>query len=79
MRDVMPGTVKVHDFLRPQGTQHGYLFGATPTARMEVLPQGFILDDIPAHANAKPHTALAEHIDLSGLLGHQGGLPLRQN
>ena len=45
----------------------------------EVLTQRLVLDRVPAQSDAEPEATLGEQVHLGRLLGHQGGLPLRQD
>src|SRR5262245_17897093 len=65
--------------LRPELAQDlDLLFSAAPT-RLKFLAERIVLDVIPADANAETQPSTAQDIDLSGLLGDQGRLALRQN
>ena len=46
---------------------------------MKILTQRLVFDVVPAGAYAESQTAPAEHVDGSGLLGHQHRLPLGQD
>ena len=50
-----------------------------PSPVSEVLPQGLVLDVVPADADAEPEAPGGQHVDLGSLLGDQCGLPLRQH
>ena len=54
-----------------------FLAAGTPVA--EVLVQPFVLDLVPADADAEAQPAAAEDVDLGRLLGDEGRLPLRQD
>ena len=46
---------------------------------MEVLGQSLIFHFVRPHANAQEEAAIAQHVHLRCLLGHQGGLPQREH
>src|SRR3990170_3768629 len=46
---------------------------------MEVLPEADVLDLIPAQPHTETQAAARQYIQCGGLLGDQGGLPLRQD
>ena len=75
----MPTAGKVHHFLRPQGAQQRNLLRAAPSPVVKIAVQGFIFHIIPADAHAQAQAAAAQHIHRRGLLGDQGGGPLRQD
>src|SRR4029450_12964731 len=79
MADLVPLPLEMDYLLRPQRAQHGNLLLTPSPTVMEILAQGLVLDRIPANANPQPQSTTAEHIDLCGLLGNQGGLALRQD
>ena len=75
----MPAALKVHYFLRPQGAHQVDLFLGADAASGEILAQRLELHVVPANADAQGEAAATEHVDLGGLLGHQGGLALGQD
>ena len=77
--DFVVAAVVVDHFLRPQHPQHLHLFGAAAAAIAEVFAQSLELHIVPAHADAQAQAAAGQHIHRGGLLGHQGGLALRQD
>src|SRR5262245_1309474 len=79
MADLMPLSFEMDYLLRPQRAQYGNLLLTPLPSVMEILPQGLVLDGIPANANPQPQPTTAEYIDFCSLLGHQGGLALRED
>jgi len=77
--DAVELPAEVDDRLGPQRAQDGDLLGAAPAAVLEGLVEGLELDGVPAHPDAQAQPATAQHVDLRGLLGDQGRLPLRQD
>jgi hypothetical protein len=75
--DLMPLSFEMHHLLRPQRAQHSNLLLTPSPTIVEILPQGLVLDGIPANANPQPQPATAEHIDFCSLLGNEGSLALR--
>jgi hypothetical protein len=65
--------------LGPEPAHQHHLFGLPPTAGVEVLVQGVVLDGVPADPDAESQPVPGQHRDLGGLLGHQHGLALRQD
>ena len=63
---------------RSTAPHHGDLLLDAAAAIVEVLVEGFVLDMVPADADAEPQAAAAEDVDLGRLLGHERRLPLRQ-
>src|SRR4030095_4795780 len=79
MADLMPLPFEMDYLLRPQRAQHGNLLLTPSPTVMEILPQGLVLDGIPADADPQPQPTTAEHVDFGCLLGNQSGLALRQD
>src|SRR5690349_1276652 len=76
---MVPAAVKRHRRSSPEGTEDLDLFLHASTARVKVRPESLVLDIVPSHANAEPQAASTQHIDLRRLLGHEGGLALRED
>ena len=79
MADAVELPAEVDDRLGPQRAQDRDLLRAPTPAVVEGLVEGLELDGVPAHADAEAQPAAAQHVDLRGLLGDQGRLPLRKN
>src|SRR5205085_1930233 len=77
--DRVPAAVERDRRLRPERAEQLDLLLAARAAVAERLAEGLVLDGVPADADPEPQPAAAEQVDLGGLLGHQHGLPLRQD
>ena len=65
--------------IAPQPAHEVHLLGLTFPSVAVRLVQSVVLDLVPAGANAQAESVVGKHSHLSGLLGYQHGLPLRQD
>ena len=79
MGNLVIAPLVIDHFLRPEQAQHFDLLGGTAAPVFPVLPQGLVLNFVPAHADAQAQAAAGQHVHLGGLLGDQGGLALGQD
>jgi hypothetical protein len=63
----------------PQRFHHLDLFLGPLAPVVEILVEADELHLVPAHADAEPEAAVAEHVETGGLLGNQNRLTLREN
>src|SRR5437867_2788287 len=75
----MPSTLEVRHLLRPQRAEKGDLLLDPLAAIGEAHSQRFVLDLVPADADAEDEAPAREHVHLRRLLCHKRGLPLRQD
>ena len=59
----VPLTLKGNQRLRPQAAQQRHLFFLASAPRMKILVERYILDGIPAAADAAAQTAVYEHVE----------------
>ena len=77
--DAVPLSGVIDNLLRPQQPQDLDLLFAALAARFPVFVQSLILHRVPSDPDAQPQPPAAQHVHFRGLLGHQRGLPLRQD
>ena len=77
--DAVEAALKAHQGLAPVAAQQLDLFVGAGAARGEVLPEGVVLDVVPAHPDAKAETLSRKQVEVGDLLCHQRGLTLREN
>src|SRR3989442_13844550 len=68
-----------HHRLGPELPHDGDLLADAAASRVKVLPQGLVLDMVPADAHAEAQAPAGENVHRSRLLGHEGRLPLGQD
>jgi hypothetical protein len=71
--------LEVDLFLGKEAPQQWDLLVEDPAAIRVGNPERGVLHVVPARADAQPQAALGEQLHLDRLLGHQRGLPLRQD
>ena len=77
MRSNSPSKVTTGSVQQP--AQQRDLLGHPSSPLAEGLAERLVLDGVPADADAEPEPSLGQQVDLGGLLGDEGGLPLRQD
>src|SRR5215471_13247256 len=77
--NMVPATMEIDYFLRPQRPHHGNLFLRALATIVEILTQSLIFRRVPANPHAQAQAPTAQHVHFRRLLRHQRGLPLAQN
>ena len=77
--DAIKTAREVDHWLGEQPAEKLYLLLLASAARTEVLPQGLVLDVIPAHAHAEAQSPSREKVNIRRLPRHECGLTLWEN
>ena len=75
----MPLALERDVWIGPQRFHHLDLFLGSLAPVVEILVEADELHLVPAHADAEPEAAAAEHVETGGLLGNQHRLTLRED
>ena len=76
---IVVAAVKIDDLFRPEPAQQFHLLLGATAAGGEVLAERFVLDGVPADANAQAQPPSAQHVHFGSLLGYQRGLALAKD
>ena len=79
VREAVPLALERDVGIGPQRLHHLDLFLGPLAPVVEILVEADELHLVPAHADAEPEAAAAEHVETGGLLGDQHRLALRED